>query len=124
MTSASRRGFTLLEVVAALALLGGLLVAASVARSQMSVQDRVSRDRLLAVEGRRAVVLCDDLGAELDPDAMADVTTQLAETAGQLFITGVDVEPFRSRDHALFHVERGQVALTAREGRQNAVSSR
>lgn len=80
-------------------------------------------DRLLAVEGRRAVVLCDDLGAELDPDAMADVTTQLAETAGQLFITGVDVEPFRSRDHVLFHVERGRVGASTPEAGQNAVSS-
>lgn len=49
-SSSYRPGFTLLEVVAALALLGGLLMAASVGRSRMSEQDRLSRDRLLAVE--------------------------------------------------------------------------
>ena len=45
----STRGFTLIEVVAALAILGGLLTAASLARGRLVRQDRVSRDRQLAV---------------------------------------------------------------------------
>ena len=48
-TATRRPGFTLIEVVAALAILGGLLTAASLARSRLARQDRVSRDRQLAV---------------------------------------------------------------------------
>ena len=47
--SIDRRGFTLIEVVAALAILGVLLTAASVSRGRMARQDRQSRDRLAAV---------------------------------------------------------------------------
>lgn len=47
--SAQLRGFTLIEVVAALGILGVLLTAASVSQSRMAEQDRQSRDRLLAV---------------------------------------------------------------------------
>lgn len=91
----------------------GVPVRASLSRGQQKalvyLLHLAQLDLLYATSGRRAVVLCDDLGAELDAQAMADITVQLVETSAQLFVTGVDVKPLTVHDHALFHVERGRV---------------
>jgi len=50
-------------------------------------------DCLHAATGRRAIVLCDDLAAELDPDNLGSVLEQLRDTGCQRFVTAAEPVP-------------------------------
>lgn len=71
-------------------------------------------DCLEAVDGRRAIVLCDDLAAELDEANRDRLLRQMLAGGAQVFVADVDVAPYRASSPlppgdypALFELSRG-----------------
>jgi len=62
-------------------------------------------------QGKQAVILVDDLAAELDESNRAAMLSILAKTGSQIFITGTDETHFSMIKSAsrVFHVEQGAV---------------
>lgn len=58
--------------------------------------------------GRKCLVLCDDLSAELDGDRRLQVVRLLRKTACQVFVTAAITNSIESPD-SVFHVEHGRV---------------
>ncbi|MEE9319112.1 MAG: DNA replication/repair protein RecF [Granulosicoccus sp.] len=68
---------------------------------------------LLAASGtRQAIVVCDDLISELDEKNAFRLVQQLVALTGQTFVSGVNLDVFRSVPHKVFHVEHGQINKT------------
>ncbi len=66
--------------------------------------------RVAAKRGRRAVLLVDDLAAELDPDRRAQAAALLSATGAQVLATAVEPGAFPAdawTEACLFHVEQG-----------------
>lgn len=67
---------------------------------------------LEARTGRRAIILCDDLAAELDVEHRRRFLAQLAGLGTQVFLSAVDAQTLISaglEPERMFHVERAQV---------------
>lgn len=68
--------------------------------------------RYLLVHDTSAVILVDDLPAELDPERRQELLQALQETGAQIFVTGTEKSLFEGADFTksgLFHVEHGTV---------------
>ena len=66
----------------------------------------------LAQQDTSAVILVDDLPAELDSDKRQALLKALANTGAQVFVTGTELSLFEGvnfSDSGVFHVEQGQV---------------
>ena len=58
---------------------------------------------------KRAIVLCDDLQAELDADYLASLVAELHGVSLQMFISSTDATALAHQADAVFHVEHGRV---------------
>lgn len=61
--------------------------------------------------GKQAIILVDDLAAELDEDNRQSLLSALRQTGSQVFITGTDDSLYRGvlSEAKVFHVEQGRV---------------
>lgn len=66
-------------------------------------------DLLSQNNARQAVVLCDDLTSELDQQHSTEIIDQLLKLDGQVFVSGVNLDVLRNRDHTVFHMEHGRL---------------
>lgn len=66
-------------------------------------------DLLSTQESRHAIVLCDDLTSELDVPHAQRLINQLVGLAGQVFVTGVNLDVLADESHSRFHMEHGVV---------------
>lgn len=74
---------------------------------------RLAQAQQLDANGRRCVLLLDDLAAELDHERRQRVTAAALALGGQVFVTAVDPEavPLPPREaRRMFHVEQGRVS--------------
>ncbi len=59
--------------------------------------------------GQKAIVLCDDLQAELDRDSLERVLSLLSDLDLQIFVTATSTSGLRDRAASEFHIEHGRV---------------
>ena len=72
--------------------------------------------RQLAQQDTSAVILVDDLPAELDPEKRQALLRALEKTGAQVFVTGTEMGLFEGANYSeagVFHVEQGQVKSLA-----------
>lgn len=66
-------------------------------------------DLLAKQQARQAIVLCDDLTSELDPENATELIRQILTLKGQVFVSGVNLDVLRKQAYTEFHMEHGEL---------------